>query len=146
MPPSGGHCNISRPHPAYAVFPHRGKNQIRPDAHVVVLFRGDHMSDLKAIEYRSFESIKHVSHDGNEYWCARELAPVLEYVQWRNFAKVLDRGILACRNSGYPVGDHFVEVSKTIRMPKTASKQVVDFQLTRYACYRKTEKGHSLNS
>jgi type I restriction enzyme M protein len=48
-----------------------------------------------------------------------ELAAVLEYVQWRNFVKVLDRAILACKNSGYRIFDHFAVVSKTIEMPKT---------------------------
>jgi DNA-damage-inducible protein D len=99
------------------------------------------MSTLKAKEYKSFEAIKHVSSDGEEFWNARELAPVLEYVEWRNFTKVLKRAKLACKNSGYSVDDHFVEVNKTIKMPKTATKQVADFQLTRYACYLIVQNG-----
>lgn len=84
------------------------------------------MSDLKAEEYKRFEDIKTVHSDGSEYWTARELAPVLEYVEWRNFSKVIDRAMLACRNSGFDVDEHFVEVNKTIKMPKTAEKQVID--------------------
>jgi len=72
------------------------------------------MSDLKAKEYKLFEEIKRLAEDGSEYWQARELALALEYVQWRNFAKVLDRAKLACKNSGYAIVDHFAEVSKTI--------------------------------
>ncbi len=93
------------------------------------------MSNLQAKEYKAFEAIKHIADDGSEFWYARELAILLEYVQWRNFAKVLDRAKLACKNSGYQTLDHFAEVSKTIETPKTALKQVVDYQLTRYACY-----------
>jgi DNA-damage-inducible protein D len=93
------------------------------------------MSNLIAKEYKSFEAIKHLSEDGREFWYARELAMVLEYVQWRNFIKVLDRAKLSCKNSGYAIADHFAEVSKTIAMPKSAIKQVIDFKLTRYACY-----------
>jgi DNA-damage-inducible protein D len=99
------------------------------------------VSTLKAKEYKSFEAIKHVSNDGEEIWNARELAPVLEYVEWRNFTKVLERAKLACKNSGYSVDDHFVEVNKTIKMPKTATKQVADFHLTRYACYLIVQNG-----
>jgi len=99
------------------------------------------MSNLKAKEYKSFEAIKHLSSKGNEFWNARELAPVLEYVQWRNFAKVLDKAMLACKNSGYKIPEHFAEVSKTIKMPKTATKQVVDYELTRYACYLIVQNG-----
>lgn len=99
------------------------------------------MSNLKAKEYKSFEEIKHFSEDNNEFWYARELAIALEYVQWRNFLKVLDRAMLSCKNSGYDITDHFAEVSKTIKMPKTATKQVDDFKLTRYACYLIVQNG-----
>ena len=99
------------------------------------------MSNLIAKEYKSFEAIKHLSEDGREFWHARELAMVLEYVQWRNFAKVLDRAKLSCKNSGYAIADHFAEVSKTITMPKSAIKQVIDFKLTRYACYLIVQNG-----
>lgn len=99
------------------------------------------MSNLIAKEYKSFEAIKHLSEDGREFWYARELAMVLEYVQWRNFAKVLDRAKLSCKNSGYAIADHFAEVSKMITMPKSAIKQVIDFKLTRYACYLIVQNG-----
>ena len=99
------------------------------------------MSNLKAREYKSFEEIKHLSDDGNEFWYARELAVALEYAQWRNFAKVLDRAMLACKNSGYEIAHHFAEASKTIEMPKTATKHVVDYHLTRYACYLIVQNG-----
>ncbi len=99
------------------------------------------MSNLKATEYSAFEKIKHVSDEGVEYWFARELALVLEYVQWRNFEKVIDRARLACLNSGYEITDHFAEVSKTIEMPKTAIKKVADYRLSRYACYLIVQNG-----
>jgi DNA-damage-inducible protein D len=99
------------------------------------------MSTLQAKEYVPFEQIKQVSEDGNEFWYARELALVLEYVQWRNFAKVLDRAKVACKNSGYAMDHHFAEVSKTIEMPKSASKTIVDYKLTRYACYLIVQNG-----
>jgi len=98
------------------------------------------MSNLKAIEYKSFEAIKHLSEDGDEYWYARELAAVLEYVQWRNFAKVLERAILACKNSGYEILDHFAEVSKIVEAGAT-TKPIIDFKLTRYACYLIVQNG-----
>jgi len=61
------------------------------------------MSNLKAKEYRQFENIKYVRQDGSEYWSARELADVLDYSQWRNFQKVIDRAMIACENSGHEV-------------------------------------------
>lgn len=82
-----------------------------------------------------FESIKHINEYGNEFWYARELQNALEYTEWRNFSKVIDKAITACENSENVVSDHFVEVNKTIDMPKTATKDIIDFELSRYACY-----------
>jgi len=99
------------------------------------------MSELKAEEYTSFESIKHVRDNRTEFWYARELAKVLQYSKWENFNKVIDRAILACKNSGFSVYDHFPDVRKTIIMPKNAKKQIVDYELTRYACYLIVQNG-----
>lgn len=98
------------------------------------------MPNLNAKEYASFESIKHISEDGSEFWYARELAAVLEYTQWRNFAKVIDKARIACKNSGYDIDDHFAEVSKMVEAG-VSSKPVLDFKLTRYACYLIVQNG-----
>lgn len=93
------------------------------------------MSELVKYSEQTFESIKHINEYGEEYWLARELQPVLEYVQWRNFAKAVERAKLACKNSGFSIEDHFADVSKTIDMPKGAHKDIPDYMLSRYACY-----------
>jgi len=72
------------------------------------------MADLIAEEYRTFERIKHTDENGTESWFARDLQEVLQYTQWRNFQKVIDRAMLACKNSGFEVTEHFAEVSKTM--------------------------------
>ena len=99
------------------------------------------MSNLQAKEYKSFEQIKKIREDGSEYWYARELSNVLDYTEWRNFNKVLDRAKLACKNSCQEIKEHFVEVNKTIKMPKNAVKQIVDYELSRYACYLIVQNG-----
>lgn len=72
------------------------------------------MTELKAKEYKKFEDIKHIREDGSEFWSARELAGALEYTQWRNFSKVIERAMIACENSGHDVSDDFAEVSKIV--------------------------------
>ena len=99
------------------------------------------MAKLNAEEYRTFESIKHIRENRSEFWYARELAQVLEYAKWENFSKVIDRAMLACKNSGYVITDHFPDVRKTIKMPKGAEKRVVDYELSRYACYLIVQNG-----
>jgi len=93
--------------------------------------RGSTMADLKADEYKTFENIKHVDENGNEFWNARELSEILMYSKWENFSKVVGKAMLSCMNSGFDVDEHFPEVRKTIAMPKSAKRQVVDYQLTR---------------
>ena len=73
------------------------------------------MSDLKGIEYKRFEDIKHIREDGSEYWSARELGPALDYAKWENFAKVIKRAMIACENSGHSIPDDFPEVRKIDR-------------------------------
>lgn len=61
---------------------------------------------------KTFENIKHIDDYGNEYWYARELSRALEYRDWRNFLKVLNKAKEACKNSGFNVDEQLVEVNK----------------------------------
>ncbi len=50
--------------------------------------------------HATFESIRQFDAKGNEFWSARDLAPLLEYQDWRNFLQVVDRARTACEGSG----------------------------------------------
>ena len=99
------------------------------------------MSKLIAKEYQCFEDIKNIRIDGTEFWCARELASVLDYSKWENFSKVIKRAMIACKNSGHDVYEHFPEVRKMINLAKTAKREIVDYELSRYACYLIVQNG-----
>lgn len=51
----------------------------------------------------------------------------------------------SCKTTGEAVPDHFVDVTKTIAMPKGATKDVPDIMLTRYACYLIAQNGDPKN-
>ena len=91
----------------------------------------------------NFESIKHIDENGIEYWYARELQNVLNYKEWRKFENVINKAKEACENSDISIFDHFVDVAKTIKMPKGAEKTIIDYRLTRYACYLIAQNGDS---
>lgn len=93
------------------------------------------MADLEIVTENLFESIKHVNEYGQEYWLARELQSVLEYKLWQKFHNLIEKAKEACNTSGNTVSEHFIQVDKTIPMPKGATKEVIDYQLSRYACY-----------
>ncbi|MBQ3367791.1 DNA damage-inducible protein D [bacterium] len=91
--------------------------------------------DLVKYDENLFESIKHVNEYGQEFWYARDLQKILEYTEWRNFTKVIDRAKEACNGAGHEVSECFVEVNKTSEMPNGGTKRINDFMLSRYACY-----------
>jgi len=92
-------------------------------------------SNLKKYEERTFDDIKHTDEEGYEYWYAREISRVLKYKEWRNFVKVINSAKDACKNSDNEIDNHFVEVNKMIEIAKGAKRKVVDYKLSRYACY-----------
>lgn len=89
----------------------------------------------------TFESIKQIDEYGNEYWYARELAPVLDYQQWRNFLPVLTKAEAACNNSQQLVSDHFAHIRKMVEIGSGAARELDDLRLTRYACYLIVQNG-----
>ena len=64
----------------------------------------------------------------------------MEYTEWRNFSKVLDRAKLACKNSGFDVNDDFVEINKIVKAG-ALQKKITDYELSRYACYLIVQNG-----
>lgn len=89
---------------------------------------------------KSFEEAAYEK-DGIEYWLARELQVLLGYTDWRNFLNAIEKAKQSCETSGQQVIDHFVDVNKTIMMPKGAEKEIPDIMLTRFACYLIAQNG-----
>ena len=89
------------------------------------------------IEYNEtiFENIKHIDEYGIEFWYARELQNVLEYKKWQKFINVIDNAKNACEQSKFRVDDHFTQVGKMIELAKGAKRTILDYKLSRYACY-----------
>ena len=58
---------------------------------------GDFMSDIEKYSKSDFESAKQHTEDGVEFWSARDLKDILEYEQWRNFLKVVEKAKESCK-------------------------------------------------
>lgn len=98
--------------------------------------------DVELINESLFESIKHINEYGMEYWTARELMPVLEYKQWRQFSDAIKRAKKACETSGNRVFDYFADARKIVKTG-VATKEIEDYHLSRYACYLIAMNGDS---
>ena len=85
--------------------------------------------------HQTFEDIKHLDEQGNEFWYARALAKVLDYSDFRNFVTVIDKAFNALEQSGMNASDHIGEVTEVIEMGKGAQKAWPSFALSRHACY-----------
>ena len=100
-----------------------------------------YMNEIKEYTKKIFEDIKHIDNEGNEYWSARELQKVLEYKDWRNFNKVIDKAIISANNS-YPNQNYWgVEVTTPINSGRGKIEIAKDYKLSRYACYLIAQNG-----
>ena len=92
---------------------------------------------------KSFENIKHIDENAIEFWYARELMPVLQYSNWQNFEKIIHKAKMSCQNSDISILDHFIDVSKMVKIGSGAYREQIDYKLTRYACYLIAQNGDS---
>ena len=96
--------------------------------------------ELQQYDELTFENIKHIDENGVEFWYARELQTILEYMEWRNFNQVIDKAKIACENSGKRVVANFVDVNKTVQL-NFGTREIADIKLSRYACYLIVQNG-----
>jgi len=82
-----------------------------------------------------FEKIRQVDESGHEFWSARQLLKVLDYVEFRNFMPVIERAKEACVNSGQDIRNHFVDCNEMVDIGSGAQREMASVRLSRYACY-----------
>jgi DNA-damage-inducible protein D len=79
--------------------------------------------------------------NGLEFWFARDLQKLLGYGDLRNFLNVVEKAKESCKNAGFSISDHFVEVTKMVPLGSGSEREVEDIMLTRYACYLIAQNG-----
>jgi len=92
---------------------------------------------------RALDDAKKISNKGGEYWMGRDIQPILGYVTWENFQKVIEKARMACESTGIDPNNHFLDSTKMIRAGKGAMVQKGDYFLTRYGCYLIAMNGDS---
>ncbi len=88
-----------------------------------------------------FEQIKKINEHGQEFWSARDLMTPLGYVEWRKFEGTIERAKDACKNSGQEIENHFGGAAKMVLIGYETKREVLDYSLSRYACYLIVQNG-----
>lgn len=92
---------------------------------------------------KKFEEIKKIDENGVEYWEARELMPLLGYLRWENFELVIDKAKTSCEKSTQQIHDHFLDITKKVKLGSGSVRFVKDYKLSRYASYLIAQNGDS---
>lgn len=91
-----------------------------------------------------FDTIRRVRPGGGEFWSARDLQPLLGYAKWERFREAIDRAMESNENAAPGTAhDHFPAAGKMVEVGSGAERTVLDYHLSRHACYLIAMNGDS---
>ena len=95
-------------------------------------------------EISIFDDIRH-DNTSREFWSARELQTILGYASWGKFQNAIKRAQKSFATSEvtkyYNIKDHFRQVGKMVTLGSGARRELIDFELSKYACYLIAQNG-----
>ena len=92
-----------------------------------------HLEPVNGSSNSPFDEIKRTTPEGQEYWSARDLMPLLGYEKWERFNARIEEAMRAAEIAG--ITNQFPATGKMVTTGSGARREVKDYHLTRYACY-----------
>lgn len=80
-----------------------------------------------------FDQIARTDAEGNAFWSARDLMPLMGYAAWREFTNPLYRARKSAKNAGLTC--QFMRFHKVIKRPQGGTTKRADVHLDRMAAY-----------
>ena len=84
-----------------------------------------------------FDTLRRVDAFGREYWLGRELQPLMDYSQWRDFRTVIlkAKSSLDLVQGESAAQQHFADLRNMVEIGSGARRGAEDFRLTRFGAY-----------
>ncbi len=80
------------------------------------------------------EALRKQSSNGQDFWLARDIHPVLGYVVWDKFEPVIQRAKASLQANKIDPSHHIAQTSKMMGLGKGGTREGLDFFLSRAAC------------
>lgn len=80
-----------------------------------------------------FDQLREVDEEGKEWWNSRKLARVMGYGKYWNFERVIAKAQAWTSGKGYPLSEHFREITEMAELGSGAIRQVTSIMLSRAA-------------
>jgi DNA-damage-inducible protein D len=80
------------------------------------------------------EALRHQGSNGQEFWNAREIHPVLGYLVWDKFEPVIARAASSFTANKLDPSHHIAKTSKMMELGMGGKREGVDYFLSRAAC------------
>lgn len=89
---------------------------------------------MEELKKPDVDSVKQKNVSGEEYWSARDLAPLLGYTRWEHFEGAIQRALTACKIANIAPEHHFLLSSKMVSLGSGIQRELHDYTLSRFAC------------
>ena len=84
---------------------------------------------------KTFDDMKHIDENGNEYWNTRELSKGMGYERYDKFKPVIEKAKTQMENTGINPDDHMSQSGHMVQIGSGTTREVDDYHVDRRGAY-----------